>query len=320
MWKDAGLTSLKNVTNSCYINAIVQILRHTEYLNKVLDQRKHNKNNSIIAEWDDLRRLMWSKRSVISPKRWIWVIGNENESLNNTDQQDVVEYLMYVLEKLHDGARRKVNMNISGQIKNGYDVVATKCYEEYKRQYENNFSEIITGFYGMEVTTITNNSNEIQSLKTETFSVINLAIVNEHDKDIHACLRAYCTTEKLDGDNKWYNEKTKEKEDAHISTNFFQLPNVLIIAFKKYTGAKMRVDFPIEELDMSDYVIGGEKHNYTLYGVCNHIGSVTNGHYFSYIRYNQRWYIFNDEEVMEIGSKRIVSNAAYCLFYKRNVE
>ena len=92
-----------------------------------------------------------------------------------------------------------------------------------------------------------------------------------------------------------------------------------------YTGTKNQrlIDFPLEELDMRKYVIGYEKDKYVYdcYAVCNHSGSVHGGHYTAYVRNaNNKWYHFNDNMVKEIRQSSIVSQKAYCLFYRiRNV-
>jgi ubiquitin C-terminal hydrolase len=78
------------------------------------------------------------------------------------------------------------------------------------------------------------------------------------------------------------------------------------------------VDFPLENLDLSKYIIGYNKESYIydLYGVCNHSGSVMGGHYTSFIKNaNGKWYHFNDTNVLEV--KDIITAKAYCFFYRK---
>ena len=80
------------------------------------------------------------------------------------------------------------------------------------------------------------------------------------------------------------------------------------------------VDFPVENLNLSKYVIGYKKESYVydLYGVCNHGGSVFGGHYTSYVKNaNGKWYHFNDTIVSEIQESRIITSNAYCFFYRK---
>lgn len=81
------------------------------------------------------------------------------------------------------------------------------------------------------------------------------------------------------------------------------------------------IDFPIENLNLSKYVIGYKKEDYVydLYGICNHGGSVFGGHYTSYVKNaNDKWYHFNDTSVTEVGLiNSLISTKAYCLFYRK---
>ena len=64
-------------------------------------------------------------------------------------------------------------------------------------------------------------------------------------------------------------------------------------------------------LDIIDY------HMYMI-GVCNHSGTTMGGHYTSYVKNaNGKWYVFNDTNVSEIEEKSVITNQAYCLFYRK---
>ena len=80
------------------------------------------------------------------------------------------------------------------------------------------------------------------------------------------------------------------------------------------------VTFPLDNLDLSKYVIGYKKKSfvYELYGVCNHSGSVLGGHYTAYIKNaNNKWYHCNDTFVTEVPIiESIISPKAYVLFYR----
>jgi hypothetical protein len=117
------------------------------------------------------------------------------------------------------------------------------------------------------------------------------------------------------------------KIDVKKQITFWSFPNILIINFKRFNSKNKKnnilITFPIDNLDLSNYVIGYKKnsYNYELYGICNHNGNSNGGHYTSYIKNeNQKWYHFNDHKVEEVkDNSQIISPNAYCLFYRKKI-
>ena len=81
------------------------------------------------------------------------------------------------------------------------------------------------------------------------------------------------------------------------------------------------ISFPLDDLDLSKYVIGYKKNSYKyeLYGICNHMGSVMGGHYTAFVKNaTNEWIHYNDSNVNVITNvETIVSPMAYCLFYRK---
>jgi ubiquitin C-terminal hydrolase len=51
--------------------------------------------------------------------------------------------------------------------------------------------------------------------------------------------------------------------------------------------------------------------------VINHYGSNYFGHYTAYCKNNNEWLCFDDSSVESVSEHKVVSEAAYVLFYKR---
>ena len=92
---------------------------------------------------------------------------------------------------------------------------------------------------------------------------------------------------------------------------------MLIISLKKYANEKQLITFPLDDFNLTEYTNTKDDVHYELYGVCNHIGVQSFGHYDSYVRINDKWYCFNDTQVREIKANNVVTRGAYCLFYRR---
>ena len=141
---------------------------------------------------------------------------------------------------------------------------------------------------------------------------------------MNECLAHYTEKEILDNDNKILNDETNKKESASKRILFFSLPDILIITLKRFSNENKKNDkiikFPLENLDMSKYVLGYDKNNYKydLFGICNHIGGVHGGHYTAFVKNaNNFWYHFNDTNVSKININDLQTSNAYCFFYRK---
>jgi ubiquitin carboxyl-terminal hydrolase 8 len=336
-YKDNGLSGLSNLGNTCFINSTMQILSHTYELNELLNSEnfkrkiKNKYDSAMLVEWDNLRQILWKEPCIVSPNKFVKTIQKiaEIKDLNmftGYSQNDIPEFLLFVIDCFHNSVSREIKMTISGEIENETDNIAVKCFEMIKQTYSKEYSEIWNLFYAIHVSEIIALDNEKQlSIKPEPFFMIDLPIPNNiKSPTIIDCFDHYVEGEILDGDNAWYNEDTNEKINVKKKISFWSFPNILVIDFKRFNSKNQKnqilITFPLDNLDLSKYVIGYKKnsYNYELYGVCNHSGGVLGGHYTSYVKNaNGKWYHFNDTSVSETNIDSIISPKAYCLFYRK---
>ncbi|CAK7901876.1 ubiquitin carboxyl-terminal hydrolase 4 [[Candida] anglica] len=176
------------------------------------------------------------------------------------------------------------------------------------------------------------------------------------------CLKEFTTTELLDNNNKWHCPRCKKFTRSTKKISITRLPQVLIIHFKRFkismqTGnfdkLNTMITYPVNSvLDLTSYwpEVGTtlsensemtiEKESqvlstlpnrnqsppfrYRLYGVVNHYGTLSTGHYTSYVykksdaKKKRDWCYFDDAKVTYNCKESQVLNAnAYCLFYQR---
>jgi len=84
----------------------------------------------------------------------------------------------------------------------------------------------------------------------------------------------------------------------------------------------VKVDFPIEGLDLSSRVAvkeEGQSSIYDLFAVDNHYGGLGGGHYTAFAQnfFDKNWYEYNDSMSTRRNAKDVVTSAAYLLFYRR---
>ena len=254
-YENKGLTGLSNVGNTCYLNSCMQILSHTyelsNFLNDETYKTKVNKKHDsvLLLEWDKLRKLMWSENCTIAPMGFVQAVKKVSklkgrDIFSGYNQNDLPEFLIFIIDSFHTALMREVEMTIKGRQKNKQDKMAVKCYEMIKNMYKKEYSEMLNIFYGTQISTIYSLDNgEILSMTPEPYSIISLPIPHgKKNISIFECMDLYCKMEKMEGDNAWYNDKTKKKQDVEMGVCFWSLPNILIIDLKRfdYSGRKLR--------------------------------------------------------------------------------
>ena len=342
IYENRGLSGLANLGNTCFINSCLQVLSHTYELNDFLEKKTYLKklNNryysAILIEWDSLRQLLWEKNCIISPNKFITTIQKvakikERDLFTGYSQNDLPEFLLFLIDCFHNSLSREINMTITGNVENDTDKIAAICFEMVKNMYSKDYSEIWNMFYAVHVSEIISlNTKKQITITPEPFFMIDLPIpLDNKCPSLIDCFNLYVEGEILSGDNGWLNEKSNEREDIIKKISFWSLPNILVIDFKRFNSRNQKnqvlITFPFENLDLSDYVIGYKKNSYIydLYGVCNHSGNVLGGHYTSYVKNaNNKWYHFNDTIISEIPENNlssIISPRAYCLFYRKRI-
>jgi len=337
-YKDKGLSGLTNLGNTCFINSCMQVLSHTYELNNFLNNEDYKKrlnkkyDSILLLEWDNLRKVMWSENCIISPNKFLKSI-QQIASFKNLDmftgfqQNDLPEFLIFIIDCFHNSLSRKVEMDIIGTEITQQDKMAVKCFQTIKQMYTNDYSEIWNMFYGIQISQlISSSSNEVISICPEPYFILNLSIPPDNKSpNLLDCFDLYTQGEVLDGENMIFNETTGCKESAKKNLTFWSFPTILVIDLKRFNNQNRKnqnlITFPLENLDLSKYVSGynKDKYVYDLYAVCNHSGNVLGGHYTSFVKNaNGKWYHYNDTSVSEIGMEtQIITPKAYCFFYRK---
>jgi ubiquitin carboxyl-terminal hydrolase 8 len=337
-YNDKGLTGLGNLGNTCFINSCIQVLSHTYELNELLNigtykKRLNNKfESALLIEWDSLRSMMWNENCVISPGKFINTIQKvarikKIDIFTGFAQNDLPEFLLFLIDCFHMSLAREVNMTINGSVQNGTDKIAVQCFEKIKQMYAKEYSEIWNLFYGIHVSQIISlETGEVLSTSPEPYFMINLSIPPDNKSpSLIDCFDLYVEGELLEKENAWFNEATNSKQDVKKKISYWNLPNILAIDIKRFASHNKKnqilVTFPLDNLNLSKYVIGYKKDSYVyeLYGICNHSGNVYGGHYTSYVKNsNGKWYHFNDTFVTEVSNEQeLISPKAYCFFYRK---
>lgn len=343
-YHDKGYTGLVNLGNTCFLNSCLQVLSHTYELDELLNLpeiKKLLKEKSletvITKEWMELLGVMWNQNGVVSPNRFVHNVQKiakkkDRDIFTGWNQNDMTEFLLFIVDCFHTSLSRPVKIKITGKQENNTDLLAIKCYEMLKDTYNKEYSEVMELFYGIYVSEIKSlDGKQIWSIRPEHFFILDLPIPRTtHNGKIHLidCFDAFIRPELLVGENAWYNENTKNKENIQKGMKFWNFPDILIITLKRFSvdgknSINDYVDIPLQDLNLARYIHGynANKHIYDLYAVCNYVGNVNMGHYTAFVKnVKNEWVHYNDQQVNKMEKdESIITPMAYCLFYRKKI-
>ena len=352
---------LTNLGNTCFLNSCVQLLNYTRPLADIplVHENDLSDDQKVFCEWRELRDMMFGARGqmtnpVATPGKFVNMIHHVarikgRDLFTGWAQNDLPEFLLFMIDCMHNSRRRKVFMNVRGSTESVTDSLALDCYKMLKDNYERGeYSEISDIFYGVYVSRLfTPDGITLHSNKPESYFILDLPIpqIPAAQISLMDCFDAFVADELLTG---WHNERTGQLEPVRKNIAFWSFPNILIITLKRYSpdGRYKNdafVDFPINHLDLSKYVVGynATSYKYRLFGVANHMGGVAGGHYTAFCETEGdktegdktggdktgddkpgkgtggSWHCFNDAQVTELDPRAVVSSSAYCLFYEK---
>ena len=326
---------ISNLGNTCYLNACIQIfseLKPLSYIIKNESIKNHTKIETLLwKNWRDILGIMetGNNKELLCPNGFIHAIETISKSKKQTffhdcnSQEDISEFILFLIEGLHECLSREITVSISGHSVNETDNFAIEAFKKVKQSLEKQYSEVMELFYGISISSIRNPEGEIQSRQFETYILLDLPLpsISNQPTTLYDCLQNYIRPEILEGDNKWYNDKTNTYEVAEKTLTFWSFPKILIVCLKRnsYDGNKNTtfIDYPLE-LDLSPFVVGYKPSEfvYNLVGICAHIGNVNHGHYTAFVKKNTDWFFCNDELIQLVENEKYLKlKEAYCLFY-----
>ena len=335
---NAGNKGLANLGNTCYMNSAIQCMSNTISLtnyfinNDYLEDYDTSKiEHNLVREWHRLLHGIWNNTDcVILPSsfhKMSNILSKQlgyNVTFGNRRQNDVQEFLQFMINTLHDALSSQIIVKISGNILNDLDKLALEAMEVWKTFFKDKYSIMIELFYSQLFSVTTCPDCNYMSKNYNPICYHTLPIPNLDNITLYDCFKKFTENETLDTNNMWKCEQCNELKCPQRRVLLWSSPNIMIICLKRFVNnlqkINTRVSFPIKNLNLKDFCIGYDKNSsvYNLYGVCNHTGGFGGGHYFAYCKHrNKKWYKYNDSHISEISESVIVSENAYCLFYEK---
>lgn len=369
-WADisVGTSGLKNLGNTCYMNAPIQCLSATlPFAQFFANGRWRNAVNTInpmgskgllSGSFAKLVHTMWSgDLPYIIPIDFRKAVCQLNSQYNGSNQHDSQEFLSFLLDGIHEDLNRLLvqptftrTPEQEAELERLGPQIASE--QEWRLWKTRNDSVIVDFFQGQF-------RNRLQCLTCNTtsttynvFSILQLPIPHGKSSKVplQSCIDAFFNTEILDKDDAWDCPKCKAKRRAAKQLSLARLPPILVIHLKRFEihgrfsdKIDTHVDYPLKSLDLTNFMPpplppGADRSQlnggvpmspddprtqlppfrYNLYGVTNHSGNLTSGHYTAYIADRDGWKSCDDSSIRPVDEKQVANNQrAYVLFYKR---
>ncbi|KAJ7625489.1 ubiquitin carboxyl-terminal hydrolase 4 [Roridomyces roridus] len=368
-WHDisVGTSGLKNLGNTCYMNAPIQCLSATfpfaqffangRWKSAVNTLNPMGSKGYLSGAFAKLVHTMWSgDLPYIVPIEFRKAVCHLNSQYNGSNQHDSQEFLSFLLDGIHEDLNRLLvqptftrTPEQEAELERLGPQIASE--QEWRLWKTRNDSVIVDFFQGQF-------RNRLQCLTCNTtsttynvFSILQLPIPHGKSSKVplQSCIDAFFNTEILEKEDAWDCPKCKTKRRAAKQLSLARLPPILVIHLKRFEAngrfsdkIDTFVDYPLKSLDLTNFMPpplppGADKsqlnggvpmspddpraqmppYKYNLYGVTNHSGNLTSGHYTAFIADRDGWKSCDDSSIRPVDEKQVVNQRAYVLFYKR---
>ncbi|KAI8831707.1 hypothetical protein BC829DRAFT_449264 [Chytridium lagenaria] len=333
---------LRNLGNTCYMNATLQCLSLTMPLSsyfardcfvKHLNVRNSRGSRGVVAmEFAKLMKSMSAGNGeVVVPKDFKKTIGDLSDRFYGNQQHDSSEFLTFLLDMIHEDLNVAPDANSSSPV-HGDDMdegglseedLAKRNWERYVRK---NYSIVVDLFQGQLKSRLTCLTCGKSSNTFSPFMYLSVPIPTGSKVDITDCVRAFIAPERMEADNAWFCPRCKTRRDTIKETFVVRFPSILIVHLKRFGGSlgetKIRTDveYPILGLDLGfcKGTDGGGVARWRSIIFMEFCGTLTSGHYTARMRHGRDWYYFDDAVVNPCARESLKSEHAYALFYARH--
>lgn len=278
------MNGLRNLGNTCYMNAGIQMLINNKELCTVIYQ-EDNSNKFVRILQQFIKVYHSNNQKVLNPSFIKEYMGKLNEEFYGFNQNDSSEFITLFLDNLNKILGNNIIDNIFRiKINNTVKCKMLDCL--HKRN------------------------------NTET-SVKLMLNIEKHFTDLDDCYRHFKKSEKLDRDNMVDCEKCKKKTIVSRKAEIIEWPDNLLVVLKRFnfnSGGRLSKNSQTIKVPLE------WRRGYQLHGVVFHSGSTSGGHYVYIGNNNNEWYLYNDDSVTKINNSTQLNNYinnGYIYYFKK---
>ncbi|XP_042462291.1 ubiquitin carboxyl-terminal hydrolase 21-like [Zingiber officinale] len=303
---------LKNLGNTCFLNAVLQCLTHTvPFVQKILKtdhspcfRAADGDFCSFCAFKQHVSSCLLLSGYVTSPVKFAENLSQISPHFQLGQQEDAHEFLQSLLDSIHSCCLGNKSDDWKSSLDK--DSFVTQVFGGCLR------SQLRCCGCGH---------------LSDTFEpLLDLSLEIDNAESVVDALTSFTRLEKIDDSEiKLICEGCKSQVTMEKQLKLKTAPEVLALHLKRFkndgnTCYKIydSVNFPLE-LDLSSFLscpIDEVQFKYDLSSVLVHIGSPYSGHYYCFVRSSpSTWYQIDDRKVTRVAEEYVLEQEAYVLFY-----
>ncbi|KAI0769213.1 hypothetical protein BC629DRAFT_1534568 [Irpex lacteus] len=307
----------------------------------------------LASAFANILRDMWQgEMASLTPLPFRRTICTYAKQFAGSEQHDSQEFLATLLDGLHEDLNRILNkphVEMTPEKEAELEKLPTQLASEQQWQMYRmrDDSLVVDYFQGQYRSRLECLHCHHTSTTYNTFMYLTLPIPQHRGVNkitIQHCLDAFFKEEVLEKSDAWHCPKCKVLRKATKLLSLARLPPVLLIHLKRFSvkghfteKIETAVDFPLKNLDLTNYMpsplppgVGGipalssddpraqlPPYRYDLYGVTNHFGTLSSGHYTAFISSRGGWLYCDDSRITQADPKDVVVSAP-CLLVRYN--
>jgi ubiquitin C-terminal hydrolase len=272
------MTRLMNLGNTCYINSALSIILSIPELCVWLEEIEppNTVEGQLIKELNEILLLSKNPKIIISPGRF-------------------VQFNKFLFK--HKNKKDFISNNQCDSTE--YLLFILECIHECDKKVITNLCE------SKNIHTYISSDGLYREETVSSDWIRYICVPNKPTVSLEECLDYTYASEKIEKMNDKIN-----KQQSYIKHNkITQNPIVLILQYNSFESLIHAPDI----LDISPYSDIPDK--YELFGLINHVGDKSSGHYFTYIKHMNYWLVYDDAMKKKILNISPMHN--YCMFYRK---
>ncbi|XP_028911345.1 ubiquitin carboxyl-terminal hydrolase 21 [Ornithorhynchus anatinus] len=347
----SGHVGLRNLGNTCFMNAVLQCLSCTRPLRDFClrrDFRLHpraGRTQELTEAFADVLGALWHPDSCepVNPARFRAVFQRHVPAFAGYSQQDAQEFLKFLMERLHLEINRQgrrpppilAESSAPSPPRRGTPLLDEAVLSDderanlmWKRYLQREDSKIVDLFVGQLKSCLKCQACGYRSTTFEVFCDLSLPIPKKGfaggKVSLRDCFNLFTKEEELDSENAPVCDRCRQRTRSTKKLTVQRFPRILVLHLNRFSAARgsirktsVSVDFPLQQLILGDFA--SDKAGspvYQLYALCNHSGSVHYGHYTALCRGQTGWRVYNDSRVSAVSENQVASSEGYVLFYQ----